>query len=107
LGDEAALAALRTIPGIGPFWSSLIYLRSCGIRDIFPDEPLAIAALGHLYGLGDRPAPEMVRAITERFSPYRAWVCFLLRVAVNRGLLPGAAGREVAITRASGHLKHR
>jgi DNA-3-methyladenine glycosylase II len=107
MGDEAALAALCTIPGIGPFWSSLIYLRGCGIHDVFPDEPLAIAALGHLYGLGDRPDLGMIRAITERFSPYRMWVCFLLRVAVNRGLVPGVAGREGTITRAGGRLKHR
>ena len=101
MGDEAAQTALRTIPGIGPFWSALIYMRGCGIRDIFPDEPLAVAALGNLYGLGDRPDPATVQAITQRFSPYRMWVCFLLRVSIDRGLVSGVTGREGTIKRAA------
>ncbi len=101
LGDEAAQTALRTIPGIGPFWSALIYLRGCGVVDVFPDEPIAVAALGTLYGLGDRPDPATVQTIAERFRPYRMWVCFLLRVAVDRGLVPGVTGREGAIKRAA------
>ncbi len=101
LGDEAGPASLRTIRGIGPFWSSGIYLRGCGIADVFPDEPLAIAALGHLHGLGDRPDPAAVRRLTDAYAPYRMWVCFLLRVAAGRGMIPGLAGREMAIRRAS------
>jgi DNA-3-methyladenine glycosylase II len=94
LGDEAGPASLRTIRGIGEFWSQGIYLRGCGIRDAFPVEPLSIAALGHLHGLGDRPSPDAIRRLTEPHRPYRMWVCFLLRVAAGRGLVGGIAGRE-------------
>jgi DNA-3-methyladenine glycosylase II len=97
LGDQDGSASVRAIRGIGDFWSQGVYLRGCGIRDVFPEEPLAIAALGHLHGLGDRPRPEAVRDLTVRYRPFRMWVCFLLRVAVNRGLIPGVAGREAAI----------
>jgi DNA-3-methyladenine glycosylase II len=97
LGDDEGPASLRSIPGIGPFWSSGIYLRACGIVDVFPEEPLSIAALGRLYGLGDRPSPDAVRRVTDRFRPFRMWTCFLLRVAAARGIIEGVAGREGAI----------
>jgi DNA-3-methyladenine glycosylase II len=101
LGDVDGPASLLGIRGIGPFWSSGIYLRGCGIADVFPEEPLSIAALGQLHGLGDRPDPATVRRLTDAYTPYRMWVCFLLRVAAGRGVIPGLAGREMAIRRAS------
>ena len=99
LGDEAGPASVRVIPGIGPFWASGIYLRGCGIQDVFPDEPVALAALGRLHDLGDQPSPAQVAALTEPYSPFRMWVCFLLRVAVGRGLIEGVAGREMGLRR--------
>jgi DNA-3-methyladenine glycosylase II len=99
LGDEAGPASLLQIPGIGPFWSQGIYLRSCGITDVFPSEPLSIAALGHLHGLGDRPDGATVAELTELYRPFRMWVAFLLRVAAGRGLVPGVSGREGGIRR--------
>jgi DNA-3-methyladenine glycosylase II len=93
---------VRTIPGIGPFWSSGIYLRASGIADEFPEfEPLTIAALGAIHGLGDRPDPDTVRRLTDAYRPYRMWVSFLLRVAAARGIVTGIAGRETAIRRGS------
>jgi len=102
LGHEAGPASVRALPGIGPFWSQGVYLRGCGIADVFPDEPLALAALGHLHGLGDRPSPDALAGLTDRLRPYRMWACFLLRVASGRGLIPGVAGRAGAIRRAAG-----
>lgn len=101
MGPADAQAELRRIPGIGPFWASGIYLRGCGIVDEFPDEPLSIAALGQLHGLGDQPDPVAVAAITDRYEPYRMWVGVLLRVAAARGMIPGVAGREGSIRRAA------
>lgn len=99
LGDDEGPAAVRVIPGIGPFWASGIYLRGCGIQDVFPDEPVAIAALGRLHGLGDQPGPDQVARLSQAYSPFRMWVCFLLRVAVGRGLIEGVAGKEMALRR--------
>jgi DNA-3-methyladenine glycosylase II len=75
LGPVAGPASVRGIRGIGEFWSSGIYLRGCGIVDVFPDEPL---------------------------RPYRMWAAFLLRVAAGQGIVPGVAGREATIRRLSG-----
>jgi DNA-3-methyladenine glycosylase II len=101
LGPIDGPASVRAIPGIGPFWSSAIYLRGCGIADEFPDEPISIAALGALHGLGDRPDPETLASLTDAYRPYRMWVAFLLRVAASRGVIPGLAGREGDVRRAS------
>jgi DNA-3-methyladenine glycosylase II len=95
LGDERAPELLREIPGIGPFWSSGIYLRACGIADVFPNEPLSIAALGALHGLGTRPSLATVVRLTEAYRPFRMWVCFLLRVAAARGYVENETGRTV------------
>ncbi len=101
LGDVAGPESLRSIRGIGPFWSSGIYLRGCGIADAFPAEPLSIAALGITHGLGDQPSATDVERLSETFRPFRMWVCFLLRVAANRELVPGIRGREMAIRRSA------
>lgn len=93
LGDVEGPAFLQRLPGIGPFWASGIYLRACGIADVFPDEPLSIAALGKLHELGDQPAPAAVRELTDRYRPFRMWVCFLLRVAAARGAIAGVSSR--------------
>ena len=98
-GPVAAPEALRALPGVGPFWASGIYLRGCGIQDVFAEEPISVAALGHLHGMGDQLTSAQVAELTEPYRPYRMWVCFLLRVAVNRGLVPGIAGREMALRR--------
>ena len=101
LGPVEGPESVRVIPGIGPFWSSGIYLRGCGIADEFPDEPLSIAALGALHGLGDHPDQPTVTRYTDLYRPYRMWVSFLLRVATNRGAITGVAGRESEIRDAS------
>jgi DNA-3-methyladenine glycosylase II len=97
LGPVAGPASLQEIRGIGPFWSSGIYLRACGIVDEWPAEPISVAALGALYGLGDRPSAADVARLTDQYRPYRMWAAFLLRVAANRGLIPGISGREMRI----------
>ena len=101
LGDIEGPASLLAIRGIGPFWASGIYLRAGGIVDWFADEPIAIAALGALHGLGDHPSTVEIAALTDMYRPYRMWACFLLRVAANRGLIPGISGREMRIREAA------
>ena len=101
LGEIDGPESLRAIRGIGPFWSSGIYLRGCGIADAFPAEPLSIAALGITHGLGENPSAADVERLSEVFRPFRMWVCFLLRVAANRELVPGIRGREMAIRRSA------
>jgi hypothetical protein len=71
------------------------------IQDVFPEEPISIAALARLHDRGDELSSAELERLTEPFRPFRMWVCFLLRVAVNRGLIPGVAGREMGLRRAA------
>jgi len=100
LGEAKARELLETIPGIGKFWGAGIYLRACGIADAMAPEPLSIAALGILHGLGEQPSQEDLVRISEAHKPYRMWVTFLVRVAAGRGIIPGIKGEEMRIRRA-------
>ena len=100
VGREDAGRELRTIPGIGPFWADGIYLRALGVKDVFPDEPVSVAALGALHGLGTSLTPEQIAELTAPLAPWRMWVCYLLRVAAgSAGLIPGIRGREMELRR--------
>ena len=51
LPDEAR-SELQRLPGIGPFYSSLIVVRACGHADVpAPEEGHARAAIQQAYGL--------------------------------------------------------
>jgi DNA-3-methyladenine glycosylase II len=98
LGDTAQ-EAVRVIPGIGPFWSQAIYMRTCGVTDVWPAEPLSNAALGVLHGAGDEPSAADIERITDVYRPWRTWVAVLVRFAAGRGYIPNVAGREGRIRR--------
>jgi DNA-3-methyladenine glycosylase II len=88
MGHEAALRRLQEIRGIGPFWSSGIYLRACGVTEPFPaDEPRTVRALADAHGLRDVPTGADLERIVARFKPFGMWVSVLLRVAANRGTM--------------------
>jgi DNA-3-methyladenine glycosylase II len=80
---DAALAGLRELRGIGPFWAELIYLRAVGPTDVLTlHEPRVRATAAEHYG-----APEVVddegafAALAERWRPFRTWATVLLRAA--------------------------
>ncbi len=70
--DEAAIAALVRVKGIGR-WSAEIYLLFAeGRPDIWPAGDLAVQIeVGHLLGLDGRPDEKTTRAIGERWRPHR------------------------------------
>jgi DNA-3-methyladenine glycosylase II len=81
LAPEDAIAALQQLPGIGPFWASLILLRAVGPTDaLAPGEPRMRRAAARAY---DRPELERdddaFVALAETWRPYRTWVSVLLR----------------------------
>src|SRR6266511_2699960 len=81
---ERALTELRTLPGIGPCAAELTLLRGAGDPDHFPgNEPRMQRAMVRAYGLEAQPTPERLRAIAERWQPYRTWVSLLLRTALE------------------------
>lgn len=89
LSAEDAVEQLREVPGIGPYSASLIVLRGVGHPDVFPrDEPWLHTRMAHAYDV--RELADLER-IAERWRPYRSWVTFLLRAAVECRLGESAA----------------
>ena len=81
--DEAAIAELVRIKGIGR-WSAEIYLLFAeGRTDIWPAGDLAVqAGLLKLLGLAERPSEKLTRELAEPWRPYRGaaaiftWHCY-------------------------------
>ncbi len=76
--DEAAIAELVKIKGIGR-WSAEIYLLFAeGRADIWPAGDLAVQiAIGELVGMDARPDEKQLRAIAEAWRPHRSAAAIL------------------------------
>lgn len=79
LSDAEAIAAICGVRGLGA-WSAEVYLLFALQRpDVFPAGDLALqAALAHLKGLPQRPAPKDLRRLAESWAPYRGLAARLL-----------------------------
>lgn len=77
--DEAVIAALVALPGIGP-WTADIYVLSCmGRADAWPTGDLALqAAAAHLLGLKKRPDAKAMTRLAEGWRPWRSVAARLL-----------------------------
>lgn len=76
--DEAAIAALTQIKGIGR-WSAEIYLLFAeGRPDIWPAGDLAVQIeTGRILGLEARPSEALTRELAERWRPHRGAVAIM------------------------------
>lgn len=82
---DTAMAELRAIKGIGPFYSALVVIRSCGLADVLPtQEPKALEMTARLYGLAEPPTAPEFRAMAEPWRPLRTWAVVLIRAAGAR-----------------------
>jgi DNA-3-methyladenine glycosylase II len=73
LDDDAVHRALQSVPGIGP-WTSTIYLLMVLLRpDLWPVGDMALAAsVGEVKGLGRRPDPTEMAELGEAWRPWRS-----------------------------------
>ena len=79
LDDEAAVAAISAVRGLGRWTAEVYLLFALGRDDVFPAADLALAAAAaHLKGLGARPTPVALRALAEPWRPHRALAARLL-----------------------------
>ena len=71
--DEAAIAALVQVKGIGR-WSAEIYLLFAeGRLDIWPAGDLAVQiAVGRILGHDARPSEQLTREVAEAWRPHRS-----------------------------------
>ncbi len=77
---EEALATLRAIKGIGPFWAEGILLRAVGTTDALPRAEKRTRQTAEAYGAADVVDDDAAFvALAERWRPFRTWVSVLLR----------------------------
>jgi len=79
MDDEAVIATLITLPGIGR-WSAEVYLMFClGRPDVWPAGDLGIV-LGaqYLLGLPEKPKADQVIALAEGWRPHRSAAALLV-----------------------------
>lgn len=88
LDDEAAIAELVRIKGIGR-WSAEIYLLFAeGRTDIWPAGDLAVqAGIGRILGLEARPSEKETRLLADPWSPHRGAVAILTWHCYNNAAL--------------------
>jgi DNA-3-methyladenine glycosylase II len=86
-----AMASVRELPGIGPFYAALIVVRACGPADVLvTNEATALDTIADLYGLDGPPSTAELERIAEAWRPFRTWAVVLIRAAASR--LPDRAG---------------
>ena len=79
LPANKALKELMSLKGIGR-WSAEVYLMfCCGHYDFFPAGDIALrSAAGEIFCQGERPDEKELRAISQRWSPYKSVAARLL-----------------------------
>lgn len=89
MSEDAALAKLQTLPGIGAFFSQGILFRGAGTIDTLTNEEIGRYAVAQAYGLRSAPDQKTLEQIAEAWRPYRMWTVVLLHVwARNELVLP-------------------
>lgn len=70
--DEAAIAALTHIKGIGRWTAEIYLLFAEGRPDVFPAGDLAVQVeIGRILGLEGRPTEKKIRELAEPWRPHR------------------------------------
>jgi DNA-3-methyladenine glycosylase II len=73
LDDEAAHRALQSIPGIGPWTSTIYLLMVLGRPDVWPVGDIALAeSVGQVKGLGRSPDATEMAQLGEAWRPWRS-----------------------------------
>jgi DNA-3-methyladenine glycosylase II len=79
MDDEAAVAAIASVRGLGRWTAEVYLLFALGRHDVFPAGDVALAAsAAHLKGLEARPGPVQLRALADAWRPARSLAARLL-----------------------------
>ncbi len=79
MDDEAVVAALTRVKGIGRWTAEMFLMFRLHRPDVLPVGDLGIVtAVQKAYGLRTRPTPDRLRRIGETWKPYRSIACWYL-----------------------------
>jgi DNA-3-methyladenine glycosylase II len=77
--DEAAVAAIAAVRGLGRWTAEVYLLFALGRHDVFPAGDIALqASAAHLKGLPERPGPSLLREMADAWRPARGLAARLL-----------------------------
>ncbi|MFN7177231.1 MAG: DNA-3-methyladenine glycosylase family protein [Thermaurantiacus sp.] len=77
--DEAAIARIVQVKGLGRWTAEIYLLFAEGRRDVLPAGDLALqVAAGRVFGLAERPAERALRAMGAAWAPWRGAAAHLL-----------------------------
>ena len=83
--DEAAIAALTAIKGIGRWTADMYLIFSLGRLDVLPLGDVSIrAAIAQLYGLRRDAPVAKFEAVAESWRPHRSVACWYLYAHLDR-----------------------
>ena len=89
MSDEDVLAALTSIPGIGPWTAHGFLLVALDRPDVFLTGDLALRrAVAHAYGLEQPPTDDELLQLAERWRPYRSLAVSYLFASAYGGQPP-------------------
>jgi DNA-3-methyladenine glycosylase II len=79
MDDEAAVATIAAVRGLGRWTAEVYLLFALGRHDVFPAGDVALAAsAAHLKGLAERPGPVVLRGMADAWRPARGLAARLL-----------------------------
>lgn len=98
LEDEAAMAALTRVKGIGPWTAEIYLLFALGRPDIWPVDDLALCvAVQHLKSLAQRPDRKAMLTLGEAWRPFRSTAArFLWHLYRHPGVALGRGVKRTA-----------
>jgi DNA-3-methyladenine glycosylase II len=74
LDDEAVIAKLMEIPGVGRWTAEIVLMRGLGRADVFPAGDLGLAvAVQRVLGRRTRPTEDEMRALAARWMGWRSY----------------------------------
>jgi len=89
LEDEAVIAALTKVKGIGRWTAEMFLMFRLNRPDVLPVADLGIlTAVQRAYGLRRKPTPERLRALAEAWKPYRSIACWYLWRSLDNDGVP-------------------
>jgi DNA-3-methyladenine glycosylase II len=78
LSEADALAELRTISGVGPFFAQAILYRGAGVPTGLTTDPVSLRGLQRAFDLAAPPTPAEAERLTADWQPLRTWAISLL-----------------------------
>lgn len=79
MDDDAAIARMASVRGLGPWTAEIYLLFALGRENVFPAGDLALAAAAaDIKKLPARPGPKAFRLLAEQWRPHRALAARLL-----------------------------